>query len=112
MNNKLSLPELLHQLTARHTEKVKVAITDIDGVLRGKVISFDKFGSITKGFGFAMSCSAGMPAIGPMIVALRDSIPAIQIPQAVIDPTTFRQVPWDGLPFFWRNSGECSGGWR
>jgi glutamine synthetase len=53
MSNKLSLAELLHQLESAKTEKVKLAITDIDGVLRGKVMSFDKFKSIAgKGFGF------------------------------------------------------------
>jgi glutamine synthetase len=103
MNNKLSLPELLHQLTARHTEKVKVAITDIDGVLRGKVISFDKFGSIAeKGFGFcdvvfgwdASDRAYDNGAFTGWHTGYPDA-------QAVIDPTTFRQVPWeDGLPFF------------
>ncbi|HIA12772.1 MAG TPA: glutamine synthetase, partial [Flavobacteriales bacterium] len=34
-------------------KKVKVAITDIDGVLRGKVMSVDKFlGILENGFGF------------------------------------------------------------
>src|ERR1700733_14465705 len=53
MRNQQTLPELLQQLAGEHTEKVKLAITDIDGILRGKVISFDKFRSVAeKGFGF------------------------------------------------------------
>jgi glutamine synthetase len=53
MRNQQSLPELLQQLAGQHTEKIRLAITDIDGVLRGKVISFDKFRSVAeKGFGF------------------------------------------------------------
>ena len=53
----MSLPstikEILQKLADNKTEKVKVAITDMDGVLRGKVISYEKFVSIVeKGFGF------------------------------------------------------------
>ncbi len=45
--------ELLQKLAAANTEKVKLAVTDIDGILRGKVISFEKFLSVAeKGFGF------------------------------------------------------------
>ena len=48
-----STSALLKQLTDQKTQKVKLAITDIDGVLRGKVISFEKFKSIAEsGFGF------------------------------------------------------------
>ena len=48
-----STSALLKQLADQKTQKVKLAITDIDGVLRGKVISFEKFKSIAEsGFGF------------------------------------------------------------
>jgi glutamine synthetase len=44
---------ILHKLKEKGTTKVKLAITDIDGILRGKVVSFDKFASIVDGgFGF------------------------------------------------------------
>jgi len=57
---KLSLAELLHQLESAKTEKVKLAITDIDGVLRGKVMSWDKFKSIAgKGFGCRVRLGCG-----------------------------------------------------
>ena len=38
MRDNQSLDELLHQLEAGKAEKVKLAITDIDGILRGKVM--------------------------------------------------------------------------
>ncbi|HTL09440.1 MAG TPA: hypothetical protein VL307_14315, partial [Chitinophagaceae bacterium] len=53
MQHNPSVAELLQQLTASNTRKVKLAVTDIDGILRGKLISFDKFTSVAaKGFGF------------------------------------------------------------
>src|SRR5579863_5803053 len=48
-----SLTNILNQLSEQNTEKIKLAVVDIDGILRGKVISFEKFKSIAeKGFGF------------------------------------------------------------
>lgn len=53
MRNQPSLPELLQELTEESASKVKLAVTDIDGVLRGKLISLEKFRSVAeKGFGF------------------------------------------------------------
>ena len=39
MQTKISLDNLLQQITEQNTEKVKVAIKDVDGILRGKMIS-------------------------------------------------------------------------
>ena len=48
-----TIKEVVENLAANKTEKVKLAVTDIDGILRGKVISFEKFVSVAeKGFGF------------------------------------------------------------
>ena len=48
-----TIKEVVEKLAANKTEKVKIAVTDIDGILRGKVISFEKFASVAeKGFGF------------------------------------------------------------
>jgi glutamine synthetase len=102
MSNKLSLAELLHQLESAKTEKVKLAITDIDGVLRGKVMSFDKFKSIAaKGFGFCdvvFGWDAGDQAYdNGVFTGWHTGYPDAM---AVIDPGTLRRVPWeDGLPF-------------
>ncbi|MBS1596948.1 MAG: glutamine synthetase [Bacteroidetes bacterium] len=103
MNNKQTIAEILQQLTEQNTEKVKLAVTDIDGVLRGKVISFDKFRSIVeKGFGFCdvvFGWDAGDVAYdNAKITGWHTGYPDAQ---AVVDIETFRQVPWeDGLPFF------------
>ena len=52
-NQPLSTDKVLQQLAEQNTDKVKLAVTDIDGILRGKMISYEKFVSIVeKGFGF------------------------------------------------------------
>jgi len=52
--------ELLKDLQAKAITKIKIGVIDIDGVLRGKYVSLDKLKSaLKKGFGFAMSSSAG-----------------------------------------------------
>lgn len=102
MSNKLSLTELLHQLESAKTEKVKLAITDIDGVLRGKVMSFEKFKSIAaKGFGFCdvvFGWDAGDQAYdNGAFTGWHTGYPDAM---AMIDPGTLRRVPWEGqLPF-------------
>jgi glutamine synthetase len=103
MQNKLTLPELLAQLAAEHTEKVKVAIVDVDGVLRGKVMAFDKFMSIAeKGFGFcdvvfgwdAEDRAYDNGEFTGWHTGYPDAV-------AVVDAGTFRRVPWEGeIPFF------------
>ncbi|HEX9511000.1 MAG TPA: glutamine synthetase [Puia sp.] len=116
MQNKQSLAELLTHLAAQQTEKVKLAITDIDGVLRGKVISFEKFRSVAeKGFGFCdvvFGWDAGDQAYdNATFTGWHTGYPDAA---AVVDPQTFRQVPWEnGIPFFladFRESGAGTGG--
>jgi glutamine synthetase len=47
------IDKVLRLLAEQNTEKVKLAITDMDGILRGKLMSFEKFtGIVEKGFGF------------------------------------------------------------
>ncbi|HTI09373.1 MAG TPA: hypothetical protein VL832_12480 [Puia sp.] len=103
MRNKQSLAELLTHLASQQTEKVKLAITDIDGVLRGKVISFEKFRSVAeKGFGFCdvvFGWDAGDQAYdNATFTGWHTGYPDAA---AVVDPQTFRRVPWEhGIPFF------------
>src|SRR5882672_8154872 len=103
MRNQQSLPELLQELTEESTTKVKLAITDIDGVLRGKLISLDKFRSVVEtGFGFCdvvFGWDAGDQAYdNAKYTGWHTGYPdAI----AMIDIGTFRRVPWENdLPFF------------
>jgi glutamine synthetase len=113
MSKKLSLAELLHQLESAKVEKVKLAITDIDGVLRGKVMSFEKFKSIAaKGFGFCdvvFGWDAGDQAYdNGTFTGWHTGYPDAM---AVIDPGTMRRVPWEGgLPFFLADFRGAYGG--
>ncbi len=83
--------------------KVKVAVSDIDGVLRGKYLHIDKFeGACEGGFGF---CDV---VFGwDMLDTPYDNTTATGwqhgFPDALvrIDLDTARRVPWDnGVPFF------------
>lgn len=103
MRNQQSLPELLQELTEESATKVKLAITDIDGVLRGKLISLDKFRSVVeKGFGFCdvvFGWDAGDQAYdNAAYTGWHTGYPDAL---AMIDINTFRRVPWENdLPFF------------
>jgi glutamine synthetase len=86
-----------------HT-KVKVAVTDVDGILRGKYLHRDKFlGATESGFGFC-SVIFGWDANdacyenGVTYTGWHNGYPDAL---AKIDPATYRNVPWDGgVPFF------------
>ena len=112
MSNKQSLAELLAYLTEQQTKKVKLAITDIDGVLRGKVISFEKFKSVVeKGFGFCdvvFGWDAGDQVYDDTgFTGLHTGYPDAA---AVVDWKTFRRVPWEnGIPFFLADFREDGG---
>ena len=100
---KHSIPELLKMLTAAEATKIKIAVTDIDGVLRGKVISFDKFKScFEKGFGFC-DVVFGWDASDAAYDNVQYTGWHTGYPDATaqIDHTTFRRIPWENeLPFF------------
>ena len=99
----LSIDKIIQQLTEQNTQKVKVAITDIDGVLRGKMMSFEKFTSIAeKGFGFCnvvFGWDAGDVAYdNNQYTGWHSGYPDAM---AVVDINTFRQIPWENnTPFF------------
>lgn len=94
-----SLPTVLQNDT-----KVKIGGVDVDGILRGKLMSKKKFLSIAAdGFGFC-SCIFGWDmhdmlyfkelAISNQANGYRDII-------AVPDLSSFRRIPWeDNVPFF------------
>jgi glutamine synthetase len=103
MGNRITIDDLLQQLEVAWTEKVKLAITDIDGILRGKVMGFEKFKSIAaKGFGFCdvvFGWDAGDQAYdNGAFTGWHTGYPDAM---AVVDADTMRRVPWeDGLVFF------------
>jgi glutamine synthetase len=103
MANKKSIPALIQQLAEQNVEKVKIAVVDIDGILRGKVISFEKFKAVAeKGFGFCdvvFGWDAGDTAYdNASITGWHTGYPDTN---AIIDTNSFRQVPWENdIPFF------------
>lgn len=103
MTPKKTIPEILQLLAEQDTQKVKLAITDIDGVLRGKIMSFEKFRSVIEGgLGFCdvvFGWDAGDQAYDNInYTGWHSGYPDAK---AVVDPNTFRQIPWEnGMPFF------------
>jgi glutamine synthetase len=103
MRKKTPIAEILKQLAEKDVQKVKLAVTDIDGVLRGKMISFEKFKSIAeKSVGFCdvvfgwdvNDASYTNSAFTGWHTGYPDA-------SAVVDFETFREVPWENdLPFF------------
>jgi glutamine synthetase len=85
------------------TGKVKVACSDIDGVLRGKYLHLDKFlGAVESGFGF---CDVVFGWDSSDNCYDNASVTGWQhgFPDALarLDLDTHRNVPWDGgVPFF------------
>ncbi|HYF29638.1 MAG TPA: glutamine synthetase family protein [Chitinophagaceae bacterium] len=112
MRNKQSTHEVLQQLVASNATKVKLAATDIDGVLRGKVISFEKFKSVAeKGFGFCNVVfgwdSGDVAYDNASYTGWHTGYPDAT---ALIDLSTFREVPWeDNIPFFLADFGDDAG---
>jgi glutamine synthetase len=112
MQNKLSIPEIIKKLTEQDTQKVKLAVADIDGVLRGKVISFEKFKSVAeKSFGFCDVVfgwdAADSAYDNATFTGWHTGYPDTT---AVVDPQTFRQVPWEhNLPFFLADFRDTKG---
>ena len=112
MQQKQPLHEVLQKLAEQNAEKVKLAIVDVDGILRGKMISFDKFQSVAeKGFGFCdvvFGWDANDVAYDNVkITGWHTGYPDAQ---AVVDIDSFRQVPWENdLPFFLADFRTSSG---
>jgi len=95
--------ELIERFESLGNGKVKLAVTDIDGILRGKIVSLEKFKGIAeKGFGFCdviFGWDAGDNAYdNAQITGWHTGYPDAQ---AVVDLSTERKIPWENdLPFF------------
>ncbi len=93
----------LEEIRKSGTAKVKVAATDIDGVLRGKYLHADKFFSAADGgFGFCnvvFGWDAGDVCYDNVqYTGWHTGYPDAK---AQIDLSTFRRIPWDQhTPFF------------
>ena len=103
MAHPITSKEIVLKLSNNNTEKVKLAVVDIDGILRGKVISFEKFASVVeKGFGFCDVVfgwdAADVAYDNAAVTGWHSGYPDAM---ATIDVQTFRQIPWENdLPFF------------
>jgi glutamine synthetase len=97
------MKEKLDSIEKSGFNKIKLAVTDIDGILRGKIISLEKFKGIAeKGFGFCdviFGWDAGDIAYdNASLTGWHTGYPDAQ---AKIDLSTERKIPWENdLPFF------------
>lgn len=88
-----------------HDIKVKVAGVDVDGVLRGKFMSKEKFLSAVTGDGFGF-CSVIFgwdmhDAVYPKELLISNRANGYRDLLATIDLNTFRHIPWENdVPFF------------
>lgn len=94
--------DVLKLIKASGHKKVKVAVADMDGVLRGKYIHIDKFQSaIKKGFGFC-NVVLGWDAADVCYDNVEYAGWHTGYPDADVqlDPATYRAIPWeDKTPF-------------
>lgn len=107
-----STRDIIGFLTQQGTGKVKLAVTDIDGVLRGKMISFEKFKSIAeKGFGFCDVIfgwdSSDLAYDNSKFTGWHTGYPDST---ALVDLNSFRRVPWENqTPFFLADFADAEG---
>jgi glutamine synthetase len=112
MQRKLSAANIIRDLNERGITKVKLAVTDIDGILRGKMVSLEKFLSIAeKGFGFCDVIfgwdAADAAYDNTSFTGWHTGYPDAT---ALIDMGTFRNVPWENdLPFVLADFGDANG---
>lgn len=95
--------EVLDYVKKHPSAKVKLAVTDIDGVLRGKYISTDKFLGLAEGnFGFcdvvfgwdSSDVAYDKGGVTGWHTGYPDAL-------ATLDLSTFRKIPWEqDVPFF------------
>ena len=103
MEQTMTFAHLLDELQRGTLAKVKVAVTDIDGILRGKYIHRDKFLSILKNnFGFC-SVIFGWDSSDSCYDASTYTGWHTGYPDAAVKvvPESFRRIPWDNnVAFF------------
>ncbi|MCS6935639.1 MAG: glutamine synthetase family protein [Chitinophagales bacterium] len=95
--------QIIDYVKKHPSAKVKLAVTDIDGVLRGKYISAEKFLSVVDNhFGFCDVVfgwdSSDVAYDNTDYTGWHTGYPDAK---ATIDLTTFRTIPWENnIPFF------------
>jgi len=103
----------LEALKSSTDQRVKVAVTDIDGILRGKYLHKDKFlASTDSGFGFC-NVVFGWDSGDVCYDNVKYTGWHSGYPDALarIDLSTYRQVPWDqNVAFFLADFVDAKGG--
>lgn len=99
----MNTDRLIETLQQSGKKRLRVAITDIDGVLRGKLMHLDKFISATqKGFGFCdVVFGWDMADVAYDFSSVTGWHSGYPDAAATLDLTSYRILPWeDQLPFF------------
>jgi glutamine synthetase len=96
--------DVIELVRADPQPKVKVAVADIDGILRGKYLAKDKFLSAAKGGGLGF-CNVVLGWDSSDVcydrVAYTGWHTGYPDAHVQLDLSTYRKVPWDGnVPFF------------
>ena len=108
----MQIEEIISAIENSHQTKVKVAVCDIDGILRGKIMHKDKFLAAAKsGFGFCdvvFGWDAADAAYDNVeVTGWHTGYPDAP---ARIDLQTFRTIPWDqDMPFFLADFSKTEG---
>lgn len=95
--------KIIEYIKNHPAQKVKIAVTDIDGILRGKYVSVEKFlGIVESDFGFCdvvMGWDCNDVAYdNATFTGWHTGYPDAK---AIIDLSTFRTIPWENdVPFF------------
>lgn len=101
--SKLTKDQIIAEIRKSGVTKIKVAITDIDGVLRGKYIHINKFlSALDKGFGFC-DVVLGWDSSDVCYDNVQATGWHTGYPDAPVelDLGTYRKIPWDNqTPFF------------
>jgi glutamine synthetase len=99
----MDMKEILPYVKNHTSGKVKIAITDIDGILRGKYISTEKFLSIAESETSFCDVVFGWDCADAAYDNVSYTGWHTGYPDAAarLDLSTFRKIPWEnGVPFF------------
>lgn len=97
-----SLSDRIQRYKNEGVRRVKIAITDTDGVHRGKYISFDKFQAIAEGHAGFCDCVFGWDVADILYENTQFTGWHTAYPDALyrIDLSTERRIPDENVPFF------------
>lgn len=98
----MTISEILAYVKQHPSGKVKLAVADIDGVLRGKYIAAEKFASVAEGrLGFCdVTFGWDMGDVAYDNVTYTGWHTGYPDAQVQLDPATFRKIPWENeVPF-------------